>query len=173
MTAEEEERQKQELIEQERGDMTQKIEQMLLLQKFSVTQTAIEQEYITDNNARLKQMHGKVSKSVQKKTEANEKFEELNPKMEAIVESLAEQPALSAESVVEGIIVNGPMGEFGRKIIKYQAKEMAIQDAIMVIRDCPLSVEETQNEIRNLARSQFKNRWKANRLIQYCAANRF
>ena len=35
-------------------------------------------------------MHGKVSKSVQKKTEANEKFEELNPKMEAIVESLAE-----------------------------------------------------------------------------------
>ena len=90
MTAEEEERQKQELIEQERGDMTQKIEQMLLLQKFSVTQTAIEQEYITDNNARLKQMHGKVSKSVQKKTEANGKFEELNPKMEAIVESLAE-----------------------------------------------------------------------------------
>ena len=65
------------------------------------------------------------------------------------------------------------MGEFGRKIIKYQAKEMAIQDAIMVIRDCPLSVEETQNEIRNLARSQFKNRWKANRLIQYCAANGF
>ena len=35
-------------------------------------------------------MHGKVSKSVQKKTEANGKFEELNPKMEAIVESLAE-----------------------------------------------------------------------------------
>ena len=42
MTAEEEERQKAELIEQERSDMTEKIEQMLLLQKFHVTQTAIE-----------------------------------------------------------------------------------------------------------------------------------
>ena len=39
--------------------------------------------------------------------------------MEAIVESIAEQPAMTAESVVENIITNGPMGEFGRKIIKY------------------------------------------------------
>jgi len=50
---------------------------------------------------------------------------------------------MTAESVIAGVIEDGPMGAIGRKIIKYEAKELAIQDAIMVIRDCPLSVEET------------------------------
>ena len=110
-----------------------------------------------------------MAKSVQKKTEANELLGELNPKMEAIIESLAETPEMTADSVIEGIINDGPMGQYGRRIIKYQSKEMAIQDAIMAIRDCPLSVDDTLGEIRNLARSQFKNRWKANRLINhYC-----
>ena len=53
-TAEEEERQKQELIETEKGDMIEKLEQMMLLQKFPVSNTAVEREFFYDNNARLK-----------------------------------------------------------------------------------------------------------------------
>ena len=42
------------------------------------------------------------------------------------------------------MVTGGPLGEVGRKIIKYQAKEKAIQDAILALRDnSQMSVQET------------------------------
>ena len=65
------------------------------------------------------------------------------------------------------------MGEIGRKIIQYNAKERAIQDAIMALRDNnQLSVQDTMATIRSLAKRQFKNEWKATKLIQYAEYNR-
>ena len=84
-----------------------------------------------------------MAKSLKIEEEGNETLAELNPKLQAVVEQLEGQEEMTAESVIAGVIEDGPMGAIGRKIIKYEAKELAIQDAIMVIRDCPLSVEET------------------------------
>ena len=51
--------------------------------------------------------------------------------------------------IIENIVQDGPMGEMGRKIIKYQAKEKAIQDAILALRDNQqLSVDDTMKLIR-------------------------
>ena len=64
---------------------------------------------------------------------------------------------------------NGPMGEIGRKIIKYQSKEKAIQDAILSLRDnTQLSVQDTMSCIRQLSKTQFRNSWKVTRLINFC-----
>lgn len=49
--------------------------------------------------------------------------------------SLAECKEMTPEVVIENIIQGGPMGEIGRKIIQYDSKEKAIQDAIMALRD--------------------------------------
>lgn len=64
------------------------------------------------------------------------------------VDSLADEQ-LTVETIVQGFVEDGPMGHIGRKIIKCKAKEMAIQDAIMAIRENnSLSVEDTQKMIR-------------------------
>ena len=57
---------------------------------------------------------------------ANEVFEEFIPKLEATAESLSTVNELTVEAVVGNMIEDGPMGEVGRKIIKYQSKERAI-----------------------------------------------
>ena len=94
------------------------------------------------------------------------------PKLEASVsaDDNGQSQELTVEKVVETMIQEtGPLGEIGRKIIKYQSKEKAIQDAIMALRDnSQLSVQDTQACIRQLSKTQFRNSWKANRLIQYC-----
>ena len=51
---------------------------------------------------------------------------ELNPKLQAVCEQLEGQEEMTAESVVAGVIEDGPMGAIGRKIIKLEAKEAAI-----------------------------------------------
>lgn len=61
------------------------------------------------------------------------------------------------------------VSEIARKIIKYQSKERAIQDAILALRENDrLSVEDTIKTIRQLSKTQFRNQWKALRLIAYC-----
>ena len=71
--------------------------------------------------------------------------------------------------IMEQIVQDGPMGEMGRKIIKYQAKEKAIQDAILALRDNQqLTVDDTMKLIRQLSKTQYRNNWKANRLLRYC-----
>ena len=85
------------------------------------------------------------------------------------MESLNSIAELTVETVVEKMIKGGPLGEVGHKIIKYQSKEKAIQDAIMALRDnSQLGVEETVKMIRQLSKTQFRNSWKASRLIRYC-----
>ena len=41
------------------------------------------------------------------------------PKLEATVEGMGENDELTAETVIESMVQDGPMGEAGRKIIKY------------------------------------------------------
>ena len=49
------------------------------------------------------------------------------PKLEATAASLESVGELTLEHVIENVVQgNGNYGEFGRKIIKYQAKEKAI-----------------------------------------------
>ena len=87
--------------------------------------------------------------------DANAELEELIPRMEATVASLGEVEELTLEKVIEGVVQdNGHHGEFGRKIIKYQSKEKAIQDCILAIRDnTQLSVEDTSSTIRQLSKT--------------------
>ena len=80
---------------------------------------------------------------------------------------------MTPEFIIENVIQGGAMNEIGRKIIAYNAKEKAIQDAIMALRDNnQLTVQDTMATIRGLAKRQFKNEWKANQLIAYASGNR-
>ena len=56
---------------------------------------------------------------MKREQQANDVFEELLPKLETTAESLSESVELTAETVIEGMIEQGPYGEIGRKIIKY------------------------------------------------------
>jgi len=60
------------------------------MQKFGVTNTAIEREYFIDNNTRLKHESGPLAKGLKKRINASEALTELNPTMEAVVESFAD-----------------------------------------------------------------------------------
>ena len=42
---------------------------------------------------------------------------------------------MTPEFIIENVIQGGAMNDIGRKIIAYNAKEKAIQDAIMALRD--------------------------------------
>ena len=142
---------------------------MFTMAQFSVTKTVTEQEFFKENEARIKKQCKTVDKALKREQAANDVFEELLPKLEATAESLSETQELTIETVIESMIGDGPYGEIGRKIIKYQAKERAIQDTILAIRDNQhLTVEDTMKTIRMLSNTQFRNQWKANRLIRYC-----
>ena len=76
---------------------------------------------------------------------------------------------MTAENIIQNIVQDGAMGEIGRKIIKYQAKEKAIQDCILALRDnSQMSTTDTMNCIRQLSKTQFRNSWKMTRLVRYC-----
>ena len=62
-------------------------------------------------------------------------MEQIIPKLEAVAGEESNNEELTAETIIEKMIVDGPMGEIGHKIIKYQSKEKAIQDAILALRD--------------------------------------
>eukprot|EP00354_Favella_ehrenbergii_P000081 CAMPEP_0170464332 /NCGR_PEP_ID=MMETSP0123-20130129/9105_1 /TAXON_ID=182087 /ORGANISM="Favella ehrenbergii, Strain Fehren 1" /LENGTH=49 /DNA_ID=CAMNT_0010729981 /DNA_START=1003 /DNA_END=1152 /DNA_ORIENTATION=- len=49
-----------------------------------------------------------MAKSVKQETEGNEAFADLNPKLTAIVESLEGQSEMTAESVISGVVEDGP-----------------------------------------------------------------
>ena len=61
--------------------MGEKLEQMMLLQQYPVTNTAVEKEFFVDNNKRLKQEQGVVAKGLKLEEEGNEFFAEVNPKL--------------------------------------------------------------------------------------------
>ena len=55
--------------------------------------------------------------------------------MEATCEALSSVEELTVAAVVEQFVQDGPQGEVGRLIIKYQAKEKALQDVVLALRD--------------------------------------
>lgn len=61
--------------------MGEKLEQMMLLQQYPVTNTAVEKEFFVDNNKRLKQQQGVVAKGLKIEEEGNEFLAEVNPKL--------------------------------------------------------------------------------------------
>ena len=61
--------------------MGEKLEQMMLLQQYPVTNTAVEKEFFVDNNKRLKQEQGVVAKGLKIEEEGNEFLAEVNPKL--------------------------------------------------------------------------------------------
>ena len=165
MTAEEEEKQKKELIVQQTSGMVEKIEQMILMQNFDTKKHAIDKEHFSDNQNKLRQAHAKILRGLRDEEAASTLFEEMEPKLEAVVNSFTETN-FAVAAIVQTMVEDGPMGQIGRKIIKYKAKEMAMQDAIMALSsNSSLTVQETQNAIRQLAKRQFKNVWKAKKLI--------
>jgi len=165
MTAEEEEKQKKELIVQQTSGMVEKIEQMILMQNFDTKKHAIDKEHFSDNQNKLRQAHAKILRGLRDEEAASTLFEEMEPKLEAVVNSFTETN-FTVAAIVQTMVEDGPMGQIGRKIIKYKAKEMAMQDAIMALSsNSSLTVQETQNAIRQLAKRQFKNVWKAKKLI--------
>lgn len=67
-----------------------------------------------------------IKRGVKKEEQATTFFDEIMPKLESTCASMNESEELTAEKVINEIIQEGPMGEIGRKIIRYQAKAMAI-----------------------------------------------
>ena len=62
-----------------------------------------------------------------KEEDANEQLEQLLPRLEATVATLTDSDELlTVESIIARVVQDGDLGEVGRKIIKYQAKERAI-----------------------------------------------
>ena len=58
--------------------------------------------------------------------------------------------------------------ELGRKLVVYRAKEAAVKEAILIIRTSPsLTIDETIKATRMLAKTEFRNQWKANRLAKF------
>lgn len=94
------------------------------------------------------------------------------PVLEDVCEGLNGIEELTPEVIEESLIEDGPFGQFGRAIIKYQSKAHALQDLILDLRENDrLSVEETMKVTRELSRKQFRNQFKANRLLEHCRQN--
>ena len=75
----------------------------------------------------LKQENRKVERARKAEEQAADLMEQMIPKMEATCASLSEFRELTADQVVESMVIEqGPIPELGRKIIRYQAKEKAI-----------------------------------------------
>lgn len=92
----------------------------------------------------IKRENTKIERARKHEEDANEVLEEIIPKLEAAAGGEGEAEELTCETVIEKMVTGGPQGEIGRKIIKYQAKEKAIQDAILALRDnSQMSVQET------------------------------
>ena len=86
-----------------------------------------EKEFFQDNAKILKQESAKIENARTREEKASDALDELLPKLESTVEAFGEcSDELTMETVVESMVQDGPMGEIGRKIIKYQAKEKAI-----------------------------------------------
>ena len=91
----------------------------------------------------IKRENTKIERARKHEEDANEVLEEIIPKLESAAGG-DEAEELTCETVIEKMVTGGPLGEVGRKIIKYQAKEKAIQDAILALRDnSQMSVQET------------------------------
>lgn len=168
MTAEQEAEQKQKLIDELKGKMSENIESLIVFQQFSTQKTITENEFFQDNNKQLKQQAALIKRGREQEEKANEFFEEILPKLESTCESIENQDELTAEKIMNELVQEGPQGEIGRKIIKYQSKANAIQDALLALRQNQMELEDSLKLIRQLSKTQFRNQWKANRLIRYC-----
>lgn len=84
---------------------------------------------------RIKRENTKIERARKVEEDANDLLEQIIPKLEAVAGEESNSEELTAETIIEKMIVDGPMGEIGHKIIKYQSKEKAIQDAILALRD--------------------------------------
>ena len=92
---------------------------MFTLQKYVVQKTVIEQEFFKDNHKIIKHENNKIENARKTEENANEALAEYIPKLEATVEALSSAQELDAQMIMENIVQDGPMGEIGRKIIKY------------------------------------------------------
>ena len=73
---------------------------------------------------------------------------------------------IDVEYIKNSIVTDTQFGMIGRKIIHYQAKEQAIQDCIMSLRDNDkIEVTDTMKMVRKLAAKQFKSMWKTRKLV--------
>ena len=73
---------------------------------------------------------------------------------------------VDVEYIKNNVVQGTQFGAIGRKMIYYQAKEQAIQDCIMSLRDNDkMSVGDTMKMVRKLAAKQFKNMVKTRKLV--------
>ena len=61
----------------------------------------------------------KIERARKTEEEANEVLERLIPKLEAVAGADSDNGELTAETIIEKMIVAGSMGEIGHRIIKY------------------------------------------------------
>ena len=122
----EEEEQKKKLVEEQKVEITEKLDQVFEMNKFSVQKALVEHEFFKDNNTLIKRQATKIERARKAEEKANEVLEQIIPKLEAVAGGENDNEELTAETIVEKMVVGGPMGEIGHKIIKYQSKEKAI-----------------------------------------------
>ena len=122
----EEEEQKKKLVEEQKVEITEKLDQVFEMNKFSVQKALVEHEFFKDNNTLIKRQATKIERARKAEEKANEVLEQIIPKLEAVAGAENGNEELTAETIVEKMVVGGPMGEIGHKIIKYQSKEKAI-----------------------------------------------
>ena len=107
MTAEQEAAQKQKLIDELKPLMDQKVESMIVMQKFTTQKTIKEHEFFVDNNQQLKQQAALIERGREREEKANDFLEEIIPKLESTCESLENQEELTAEKVMNEMVQDG------------------------------------------------------------------
>ena len=107
LTAEQEAAQKQKLIDELKPLMDQKVESMIVMQKFTTQKTIKEHEFFVDNNQQLKQQAALIERGREREEKANDFLEEIIPKLESTCESLENQEELTAEKVMNEMVQDG------------------------------------------------------------------
>ena len=87
------------------------------MNRFAVQKALVEHEFFKDNNSRVKRENTKIEHARKKEEDANDVLESFIPKLESVAG--AENDELTAETVIEKMIMADPMGEIAHKIIKY------------------------------------------------------
>jgi len=96
----------------------EKLEQVFTMNKFVVQKAIVEDEFFKDNNKIIKRENTKIERARKVEEDANDVLEEIIPKLEAIAGAEGTDE-LTAEIIMEKMVTDGPLGEIGRKIIKY------------------------------------------------------
>ena len=124
-----------------------------------------EREYFGDNSTVIKHETAKLEQASAQAEEAGHKLEDIIPKLQGAADAM-QQTDIDVEYIKNCVVQNTQYGTIGRKIIHYQAKEQAIQDCILSLRDNDkMEVGDTMRLVRKLAAKQFKNLVKTRKLV--------